>query len=132
MCSWVYCPELVAIFFDESGDLLGVERRHLEFLVPRGGMFDIYDERIPPFLQAWQDEIDFCPEVIQVRKFFIMDLGIEDYPDHFDEILNDPAASDDEKAGIREAVRRWDADGQFVLIWGNDYWLDSTGEVVSS
>ena len=33
---------------------------------------------------------------------------------------------------MRESMRLWDADGQFVLNWGNDYWLDATGEVVSS
>jgi hypothetical protein len=26
----------------------------------------------------------------------------------------------------------WDEDGQFVLLWGNDYWLDGSGRVVSS
>jgi hypothetical protein len=54
------------------------------------------------------------------------------YPDHFNEILGDPEASDDEKANIRDSMRLWDDAEQFVLIWGNDYWLDGTGKVVSS
>jgi hypothetical protein len=27
---------------------------------------------------------------------------------------------------------QWNEWGQFVLEWGNDYWLDSTGEIVAS
>ena len=69
-----------------------------------------------------------------MSQFFIPELGIgiEDYPDHFGEILDDPDSSDDEKADVRDSMETWDADGQFVLNWGNDYWLESTGEVVSS
>jgi hypothetical protein len=40
--------------------------------------------------------------------------------------------SDEERADVRESMQLWDADGQFVLYWGNDYWLDDSGEVVAS
>ncbi len=30
----LYCPDLVAIFFDASGDLISHEARHLEFMRP--------------------------------------------------------------------------------------------------
>jgi hypothetical protein len=29
-------------------------------------------------------------------------------------------------------IVKWHAEGQFVLWWGNDYWLDGDGEVTSS
>jgi hypothetical protein len=130
----LYCPDLVAIAFDREGELLGIERRPLEFLQQRDGVYDIYDERIPPRLLAWQEEMGLQPATIRVSKFFLDDLGIgiEDYPDHFGEILDDPEASDEEQDEIRESMRTWDAEGQFVLLWGNDYWLDGTGEVGSS
>jgi hypothetical protein len=130
----LYCPDLVAIAFDQAGDLLGCERRHLEFLHQRGGVYDIYDERIPPRLLAWQEEMGFRSATIRVRRFFLDDLwiDIEDYPDHFGEILEDPEALDEEHDENRGSMRTWDAEGQFVLLWGNDYWLDGTGEVVSS
>jgi hypothetical protein len=140
------CPDLVAVFFDPAGDLLGVERRQMDFLQCGGvlvdgkpiegavGDYNIYDRRIPPRLLAWQDEVDFRPATIRVKRFFIPELGIEieDYPEHFGEILDDPNSSDEEKADVRDSMETWDADGQFVLYWGNDYWLDDTGEVVSS
>jgi hypothetical protein len=54
----LYCPALVAIFFDAAGDLVSYEARHLEFLQasnvivdgePIEGLvrrYNIYDERI--------------------------------------------------------------------------------------
>lgn len=142
----LYCPDLVAIFFDASGDLISREARHLEFMRPSGvivdgnpieGMvryYDIYDERIPPRIVAWQEELEFRPATIRVKRFFLggPGIGIEDYPSHFGEILDDPSVSDEEKDDVRDSMRLWDADGQFVLLWGNDYWLDDSGEVTSS
>lgn len=142
----LHCPDLVAIFFDASGDLISHEARHLEFLQCSGvivdgepidgavGYYDIYDERIPPRIVAWQEELEFRPATIRVRRFFLGELGIgiEDHPGHFGEILDDPGASDEEKDDVRDSMRLWDADGQFVLHWGSDYWLDDSGEVTSS
>jgi hypothetical protein len=142
----LYCPDLVAIFFDASGDLIRHEAHHLEFLQRSGvivdgeriegmvGYYDIYDERIPPRIVAWQEELQFRSTTIRVKRFFLDELGIgiEDYPSHFGEILDDPGASDEEKGDVRDSMRHWDADGQFVLHWGNDYWLDDSGEVTSS
>ncbi len=96
--------------------------------------YNIYDKRIPPRLAAWQKELQFRPASIWVAQFFIAELGIgiADYPAHFSGILDDEHASDEEKADIRESVRQWDADGQYVLYWGKDYWLNLAGKVVSS
>lgn len=140
------CPDLVAIFFDAAGDLIRHEARHLEFLQRSGlivdgepiegavGYYDIDDERILHRIVAWQEELQFRSTTIRVKRFFLDELGIgiEDYPSHFGEILVDPGASDEEKRDLRDSMRLWDADGQFVLHWGNDYWLDDSGEVTSS
>jgi hypothetical protein len=78
--------------------------------------------------------MSFQPATIRVRKFFSDEhyIGIEDYPSHFHEILSDPDSDEEEKADVRESMVLWDKDGQFVLQWGNDYWLDGSGHVVSS
>jgi hypothetical protein len=142
----LYCPDLVAIFFDASGDLICHEARHLEFLQRSGvivdgepiegmvGYYDIYDERIPRRIVAWQGGLQFRSTTIRVKRFFLGELGIgiEDYPSHFGEILDDPGSSDEYKDDVRDSMRLWDADGQFVLHWGNDYWLDDSGQVTSS
>ena len=134
----LHCPYLVAIFFDADGSMAEVQKRHLEFLQLRGGgaipTHDIFDERIPVRLEAWQQEMGFAPGVIRVWEFVVPELGIalQDRPEHFAETLDDPAASADDKERTRKAIQEWDAQGFFVLLWGNDYWLDSTGEVDSS
>jgi hypothetical protein len=140
------CPHLVAVFFDSSGDLLAVQTRLLEFLKPSAlivdgkpleGLvqtYDIADERIEMHLHTWRQELGFQPRDIVVKKFFIaeLELGIEDYPSHLEDVLSDPSASDEKKQEVRAAMQTWDTDGQFVLLWGNDYWLDQMGEVTSS
>ena len=42
------------------------------------------------------------------------------------------SGDDEEKADVRESMAFWDQDGLFVLLWDNDYWLNGSGEVVSS
>lgn len=128
------CPNLVAFFFGLEGNLLGTEQRPIPFFQRVTPPYDIFDERIPPLIESWKKEMRFRPAKINVMKFFSEEhlIGIEDYPSHFHEILTDPATDDDEKADVRDSMRLWDQDGQFVLQWGNDYWLDASGEVVSS
>jgi hypothetical protein len=128
------CPNLVAFFFDSKGGLLKLEKRSITFFQSVTPPYDIYDDRIPVLIDAWKTEVGFHPITIMVKKFFSRELyiGIEDYPDHFEEILSDPKACEEEKNDIRDSIRLWDKAGQFVLLWGNDYWLDRSGEVVSS
>lgn len=130
----LFCPNLVAFHFDRDGKLLRSEQRPVPFVKDVTPPYDIDDERIQPMIETWKAEMRFRPATISVRKFFSdeHDIGIEDYPSHFHEILSDPAADEEEKAGVRESMELWDKDGQFVLLWGNDYWLDESGRVVSS
>src|SRR5205814_740764 len=128
------CPNLLAFRFDQEGNLLWTEQRPVPFFQGVTPPYEIYDPRIPPLMEAWKVEMRFHPAKIKVKKFFSEQffVGIEDYPSHFQEILNDPAAGDSEKADVLDSMKLWDKDGQFVLQWGNDYWLDKAGEVVSS
>lgn len=142
----VTCPYLVAFFFDVEGNFACGQRRKLEFLQPSGvwvdgelieGMvrrYDTHDERILQCLREWQEEIGFNPGVIRVKQFFVQDLvlGIDDYPSHFDDILEDPDEEEAEQEEARESIREWAATGQFVLYWGHDYWIDAQGQVTSS
>jgi hypothetical protein len=130
----LFCPDLVAFHFDREGNLLRIDQRPVPFFQGVTPPYNIYDKRIPRLIKAWQKEMGLRPATIQVRKFFSHELyiGIEDYPSDFEEILSDPAADEEEKADVRRDMKSWDKDGQFVLQWGNDYWLDESGEVVSS
>ena len=142
----LYCPDIVALFFDFSENLVNHESRRLEFLQRSGvhvdgepiegmvGVYDIFDKQILQRIAAWQEELGLRPATIRIKRFFLDELGIgiEDYPDHFGETLDDPNASDEEKADMLESIGLWDAEEQFVLFWGNDYWLNGSGRVVSS
>lgn len=128
------CPNLVMFCFDQVGNLVRTEKRSVSFFRDAVPPFDIYDERLAPLLEEWKEEIGFRPTAIRVKKFWSAEygVGIEDYPSHFDENLMDPNTDEDEKTDIKESMKLWDEAGQFVLQWGNDYWLDDTGSVVSS
>lgn len=130
----LFCPNLVAFLFDSEGDLLSVEQHPVDFFQGITLPYNIYDEKIPTLIEGWQAEIGFQPATIKVKKFFSQQpyIGIEDYPSHFGEILSDPRECEEEKSDIRESMRLWNEDGQFVLQWGNDYWLNGSGDVVSS
>lgn len=130
----LFCPNLVAFYFDLEGSLLRCSQRPVPFFQGVAPPYHIYDERIPPLIEAWQKEMGLRLATIKVKKFFSQEhfIGIEDYPSHFHEILSDPTADDEEKADVHESMELWDKDGQFVLLWGNDYWLDESGNVVSS
>ena len=130
----LYCPNLIAFRFDVEGNLLGTEQRQVPFFQGVTPPYNIYDNRIPPLMETWKNEMRFREATIKVKKFFSREpyIFIEDYPSHFLEILSDPNADEEEKADIRDSMKLWDKDGQFVLQWGNDFWLDETGEVVST
>ena len=128
------CPNLVAFRFDQDGRLIGIDHRPVPFFRDVTPPYDIYDIRLQPMLDAWKAEMGFRRATIRVLKFYSDQYwaGIEDYPSHFHEVLADPDADAEEKADIRESMELWDRDGQFVVLWGNDYWLDGSGRVVSS
>ncbi len=90
----------------------------------------------PTFLRAWQAQLGFVPGPIRVRQFYQPEqgVGIGDMPAHFADFLEDPNSELDveERARMFAHIRRWMEEGSFVLYWGNDLWLDGTGQVTSS
>lgn len=120
-----FYPVCFAITFDAGGELVGYEER------PRGG--GAPDERE---LDGWKAEIGFRPATIRVRRFTIPErgLGIEDLCGFDEELLEDPGSEPDpdERARRLAGIRAWMEEGCFVLYWGNDLWLDGTGQVTSS
>lgn len=49
------CPNLVALFFDVEGNLLRADQRPVPFFQGVNPPFHIYDKRIRPLIEAWQD-----------------------------------------------------------------------------
>ena len=114
--------------------MLGIEQRPLSFFQAVKPPYDIYDSRVLESIEAWKTEMNFRGATIKVKKFFSQELyvGIQDYPPDFDDTLSNPKSSDEEKRSARESIKMWKKEREFVFWWGNDYWLDKSGEVVAS
>jgi hypothetical protein len=87
-------------------------------------------------LRAWQTELGFTPQTIRVEEFYVDDreVGIAELPSHYQELVDDPESQPDpdERAQLMREIEQWQHDGNFVLYWGNDLWLDASGHVASS
>src|SRR5262245_44577771 len=66
----LFCPNLVAFYFDLDGNLLRTDQRQVPFFRNVTPPYDIYEERIPPLIEAWKKEMGFRPATIKVKKFF--------------------------------------------------------------
>lgn len=123
-------PEVVAVLFDKSGDYLGSVA---EPIVPRPDEND--EAAADRTLAEVQSAISLTPASIVIKKFWLDDrqVGISDLPEHYQDFLNNPEEFDEQrKAELSEDVRRWFSEGDFVLWWGEDYYLDKDGDVSSS
>lgn len=121
-----FYPATFAILFAADGTFLEYVERANAVHAPN-----------EPALRAWQTELGFRPRTIRVEEFYVddMEIGIGDLPSHYQELLDDPEASDldpEERAHQLREIEEWRRDGSFVLYWGNDLWLDASGHVTSS
>ncbi|BDI30148.1 hypothetical protein CCAX7_21990 [Capsulimonas corticalis] len=130
-------PELIMVEFDAVGNYLNLIVKapiHDPQVLSLGSAALIYDI-LPPELIQWQREIGFAPATISVKKFFLEDqwIGIQDLPDHFQEVLDNPDDYDEEeRKDADEEILRWKEEGTFVLKWCEEYWLSRDGDVESS
>ena len=130
----LYCPDLVAYVFNAAGDLVETQKRPLDFLLESSPPYNIYNPRIELRQEAWKQQLGVRSGLIRVHKFLdnCRGIGIEDYPEYFDLATEPSNISDGMKSEIEESRRTWEKEGNFVLRWGNDYWLDRNGEIESS
>lgn len=133
-------PHIVAVLFDRAGRFLEIRVRPLGFEAPTvhsQGPYITEDpfflERVKDRLLLWQDEFGFVEGPIVVDCFRIPELliGIDDLPRHLKKFLKAPADfSSDEQSNYPEIIRDWTTDGNCVLWWGREYYLNKDGEVI--
>jgi len=122
----LYEPQLLAYFFDMQGNMLGKERQPYQEPIQAGNDSAIYND--------WQAMLGFSPGTIHIRGFFDSEegIGIELIPEHLlpEAIAAEP---DTEQRGfLKEDRAGWLESGNFVWLWGNDYWMTPEGEVEST
>lgn len=127
-----FWEQTFALFFDTDGRLLEYATRPLLPGRP-SGQPDHGPSRSA--IEAWQAELGFEPADIRVKRFSCRaaGVGIEDLPSHLEEFLEDPDGfNDEDRVNYPIEIQKWIENGDFVLYWGNDLWLDGNGHVTST
>lgn len=106
--------------FDADGVYLGCEQR------PLG------DEGKVKAVALWMADLRVTPGSIRVREFFHPDgyIGVRELPNDLVEFLEHPDHfSADDRVEYAEQLKDWRAQGYFVMMWHEEYWMSSSGEV---
>ena len=84
-------------------------------------------------------EFGFRPALVRVKEFSTDEgLAVHLLPSHYQDYVDNPDSMDEERWGREDLdhypllIQSWIDRGDFVLDWGNDYFMDATGEVNSS
>ena len=120
-----YGSEALAIHFSKEGELLGCDSYSI------GPNLEIPDEQV----DAIFEQLGITPGTICVRKFVLPEYEIEirNIPDYLQDYIDDPSLFDEEDAPhLEESIANWNQRGSFVIIWGNDYYMDSEGGIEST
>jgi hypothetical protein len=132
-------PKLVAAFFDDRGDFLGIQEQSLTVEVERAGSGGIFDRafaaQLAPELYAWEKQLEYLPMVIHLREFFLENLriGVVSPRSYWNPALQNPEKYPQlDREYVEEVIERWERTGQFVLWWGNDYYVDGDGRIIAS
>src|SRR5262249_15752195 len=87
-------------------------------------------------LNDWKQEVGFVPATIHVEAFHMpaLRIGIDDLPDSFKRFLANPEAVPHpiRRHHCHEDIRELQATTKYVLRWGEEYWMDSTGNVIAT
>jgi hypothetical protein len=128
--------DVVAALFTCPGDLLETQSRHLS---PSG--------EVESELREW---FGWEPTLVRVKRFRIPSGGgrprdllqaalvgeegfaVAPFPLDWQESLDDPNSLGSEREAFAEMVRGWIERENFALYWGNEYHMDSNGQVVGS
>jgi len=128
--------EIAVAVFDSAGNFLELQEQTLPADLARDlPTGDEADER--KFRSYLKGQFGFTPALIRIKEFHAPRelLAVYHLPKHLQEFLTDPNAplfSDEDRKDLPASIEGWLAADQFVLEWGNDYWLDRNGEVVAS
>lgn len=133
-------PFLSAVVFGADGSVLEVRFRRLSRDAarnPKSGAELIedahYQEYVNSEIGKWSAELEIMERPISVESFSFRELsiGVEQLPRHFLEFRRDPDSfTDEERREFPKLIEDWQHAGSFVLLWGHDYYLEKSGEIL--
>jgi hypothetical protein len=131
------CGPLTVAIFDAGGSLTQVIHHELPSPSVIPDSKPVHARNEEEFYKCLHREFGFSPGLIRIKEFHIPEemFAVYHLPQHLQKFLenpNDPIFDDEDHEALPGMIREWNEWGQFVLEWGNDFWLDSTGEVVAS
>jgi len=133
----VFYPNLVAVLFDTEGRLIKPVIRDISQMTQAAFRKAVEEKQWHLFHQDWEELDDWASElglidgVIAVQKFSLpeFNLRIQDLPSIYQELLNSGEELDED---TKEQIQYWQEELDYVLVWGNEYDMNSAGEVVST
>ena len=133
----VQFPELVVVEFDAEGNYSTLFPRDIPANILRISKHDTYSadrDLLDEEIRKLQQTIGYSPATIHVKQFFLADrwIGIKDLPDYLVETMEGSDTDDLEVAEAKEEIRTWQENGDFVLWWCKDIWLDASGAITST
>jgi hypothetical protein len=96
---------------------------------------DKFDEVLSSLVDTRRKSSGMVDAPIHVRRFSLpeLKLGLYDYPIHFEEFFEEKnALTANERREMDLSIAEWQSAKQFVLLYGEEYWLNMSGIVQSS
>lgn len=86
-------------------------------------------------LDEWLRRTGFEPGTIHVRAFAHGPFLIKDMPQEYRDFLQDPdevPRTAREKASLQADIEEWRKWGRFILIWGDEFWMEGDGTIFAT
>jgi len=133
----VYFPDLVVVEFGYDGTYLSLRTETIppDFVSVNSHGIKVMDEvRLDEEIRKLQQAIGYSPATIRVKQFFLSDrrIGIRDLPDYLVEAAAGMDADALDPAEAQEDIRIWQENGEFVLWWSKDIYMDAEGGITST
>lgn len=137
----VQSPDLVGVVFSVNGEYLRTltkqisQKRQLATQGKSEFVPDFVEDDFSAYIYEWQMELKVISGTISVKQFYLSEryIGISDLPEHYQEVLDHPEDFSEER--LRELqgdVQAWRENGEFVLYWDEDYYLNREGKLEST
>ncbi len=133
---------LVCFIFSPDGDLCQRITESLPSRIDKQLLQDFPGEDYPD-VQALLRKLGVVESQIRIHRFLDPEtgVGIKDLPGFCAEFLQNPSSylngieqtqRQIESQETKDMIGKWKNDGTYVFWWDNDYYVDASGEIVSS